>query len=55
VNFTIRELALVLGGVLVILMLSVYALSIIVGTQAFEKYYGITELELMEKVTECLR
>jgi hypothetical protein len=33
VNFTIRELALVLGGVLVILMLSVYALSIIVGTQ----------------------
>jgi hypothetical protein len=33
VNFTIRELVLVLGGVLVILMLSVYALSIIVGTQ----------------------
>jgi hypothetical protein len=33
VNFTIRELVLVLGGVLVILMLSVYALSIIVATQ----------------------
>jgi hypothetical protein len=25
------------------------------GRKAFEKYYGITELELMEKVTECLR
>jgi hypothetical protein len=25
------------------------------GRKAFEKYYGVTELELMEKVTECLR
>jgi hypothetical protein len=25
------------------------------GRKAFEKYYGITELELLEKVTECLR
>jgi hypothetical protein len=33
VNFTIRELVLVLGGVLAILMLSVFALSIIVGIQ----------------------
>jgi hypothetical protein len=25
------------------------------GRKAFEKYYGITELELLEKVKECLR
>jgi Recombination enhancement, RecA-dependent nuclease len=25
------------------------------GRKAFEKYYGITELQLMEKVQECLR
>jgi hypothetical protein len=25
------------------------------GRKAFEKYYGITELQLMEKVKECLR
>jgi hypothetical protein len=25
------------------------------GRKAFEKYYGITELQLLEKVTECLR
>lgn len=25
------------------------------GRKAFERYYGITELQLMEKVQECLR
>lgn len=25
------------------------------GRKAFERYYGITELELLEKVKECLR
>jgi len=25
------------------------------GRKAFEKYYGIEELELLEKVKECLR
>jgi hypothetical protein len=25
------------------------------GRKAFEKYYGVTELQLLEKVQECLR